>query len=62
MFAAPPRGSVAVIDPAPQPSGAVQRGLARDTSGQDPLSREQVAAPVAPVSVPRTPFFLDPLL
>ena len=59
---APPRGTVAVIDPAPQPSGAVQHGLARDTSGQDPLSREQIVAPVAPANVPRTPFILDPLL
>lgn len=58
----PPRTAAAVIDPAPQPNAAVRGSLIRDTTGQEGLSREQVAAPVAPVAVPRTPFILDPLL
>lgn len=57
----PGSGARAATDPASQ-SNATRPSLARDTSAQDSLEREKVLAPVVPVTVPKTPFFLDPLL
>ena len=57
--ATPPR-QAQTIDPTNET--AAKRSLGRDTTGQDSLNREQVLAPPSPIIVPKTPFFLDPLL
>ena len=58
---APPPRSQAAVDPTSQ-SNATRPSLARDTSGAESLNREQALTPAAPITVPKTPFFLDPLL
>lgn len=57
----PPRSQATVIDPTNE-SAASRTGLARDTTGADSLNREQVITKTTPIIVPKTPFFLDPLL
>ena len=57
----PSPAQTGVVDPAPD-GKSTRPSLARDTSGQDSLGREQLLAPATPVAVPKTPFILDPLL
>ena len=57
----PPRAQSSLVAPGDQ-ANTTRPSLTRDTLGNQDPAREQVLAPTTPVTVPKTAFFLDPLL